>query len=144
MRACVYVSDVSLDRFEPVIVSGGDDGVVKIWDLRQFHKCVCVCACACVCACTSFYNPRICIIRFVCTHNMHANIDIHVLQHIGYMFMYKYCTEVLVRIMYIHMYVRMLPGTITCISHFSHEQWHHIGHFQTPQWTNHFGRMASY
>lgn len=32
------VSLMSLSRNEPFIVSGGDDGVIKIWDLRQFQR----------------------------------------------------------------------------------------------------------
>ena len=38
-RSIDFASPFSL-RYEPMIISGGDDGVVKIWDLRQFKTLV--------------------------------------------------------------------------------------------------------
>ena len=32
------VNVISWNRSEPLLISGGDDGCLKIWDLRQFSK----------------------------------------------------------------------------------------------------------
>ena len=39
------VNVISWNQSQPLLLSGADDGSLKIWDLRQFSKCVCVCLC---------------------------------------------------------------------------------------------------